>query len=411
MKKICILSVTGIALSAAAYGGSFQLNLQGLRQIAMGGSGVAMPWDAATIFYNPGGLSRLENVQAYGGVCLVSPTVRYVPDNSGTTYYDSKKHTSTPFALYVGGTLKKGSKWGVGLGIYTPFGSSLNWGNDWTGKYITQSISLESIFIQPTVSYKINKLISVGAGFVYGIGSMEIHKTLPLENENGTMGEAKLKGNAAGIGFNAGVQIQATDKLNFGVSYRSGVQMKVKKGNANFTVPASLATNFPNTNFSTQLPLPSVFTVGASYKATKNLTIQADMVLAGWKTYDSLKFDFAENTSALQDTHDPRLYKNTIAYRIGAHYDVSENFAAMIGGAYDPTPSDANYLSPDAVDANRISLSCGISYQPVSKLNIIAALNYTTTDAHHASYAPDNFNGTYQIKSLTPAIGISYSFN
>lgn len=411
MKRICILSLAGMVFSATAFGGSFQLNLQGLRQIAMGGSGVAMPWDASTIFYNPAGLSRLTSVQAYGGVCLVTPTVRYVPDNFGSTYYDTKKHTSTPSAVYVGGPLKKDSKWGVGLGIYTPFGSSLNWGNDWTGKYITQSISLESVFIQPTVSYKINDMIAVGAGFVYGIGSMEIHKALPVQDMSGNVGQAQLKGNASGIGFNAGVQIHASDKLNFGVSYRSGVNMKVKKGDATFTVPSSLSSSFPNTNFSTNLPLPSIFTVGASYKATKDLTIQADIVVAGWKTYDSLKFDFVDNTSALQDTRDPRLYKNTVAYRLGAHYQVSKTFAAMVGGAYDPTPSDAMYLSPDAVDANRVSLSCGVTYQPLSKLNIMAALNYTTTASHHASYSPDNFNGSYQIKSVTPAIGISYSFN
>jgi long-chain fatty acid transport protein len=411
MKKIFILSMTGLALSATAIGGSIQLNLQGLRQIAMGGSGVAMPWDAATIFYNPGGLSRLTGVQAYGGLCVVTPQVRYVPDNFGTTYYDAKKHTSTPFALYVGGPIKKDSKWGLGLGIYTPFGSSINWGKDWTGKYITQSIALESIFFQPTVGYRINKMISAGIGFVYGVGKVDIHKAIPVQDMSGNVGEAQLKGNASGIGFNVGVQVQATDKLNFGISYRSGVNMKVKKGDATFTVPASLTSNFPNTNFSTHLPLPAITTIGASYKATKALTLQADVVISGWKAYDSLKFDFEKNTTSLQDTRDPRLYKNTVAFRIGAHYQVAPNLAAMIGGAYDPTPSNASYLSPDAVDANRMSLSCGITYQAVPKLNIMAALNYTTTTSRHVSYTPANFNGSYQIKSVTPAIGISYSFN
>ena len=84
--------------------------------------------------------------------------------------------------------------------------------------------------------------------------------------------------------------------------------------------------------------------------------------------------------------------------------------AAMVGGAYDPTPSDPNYLSPDAVDANRLSLSCGVTLTPADKLHIMAALNYTTTTGYHASYMPANLNGTYQIKSLSPALGISFTF-
>ncbi|HTN46664.1 MAG TPA: outer membrane protein transport protein [Flavipsychrobacter sp.] len=411
MKKIFVLSFAGTTIAATAFGGSFQLNLQGMRQVAMGGSGVAMPWDASTIFYNPGGLARLTGIQAYGSVYLVSPTVRYVPDHAGQIYYETQKHTSTPFALYVGGPIKKDSRIGIGLGIYTPFGSSADWGDDWTGMYVTQSISLQSIFFQPTVSYRINDRISLGAGFIYGTGSVEIQKAVPVQDISGKSGKASLDGKASGIGFNAGVQIRATDDLNFGVSYRSGVRMKVKEGDATFTVPPSLVTNFPDTKFSTELPLPSIFTVGASYKATKRLTVQADVVFAGWKAYDSLKFDFEKNTSALTDTRDPRLYKNTVAIRLGANYQIGKMAEVMIGGAYDPTPSDAMYLSPDAVDANRVSLSCGIVLKPVKKLDIMAALNYTTTAAHKASYTPANMNGTYQIKSLIPALGISYSFN
>lgn len=410
MMKKTMLSIAGLALSAAAIGGSFQLNLQGVRQVAMGGSGVAMPWDASAIFYNPGGLSRISGIQAYGSGYIVSPKIRFVPDNAGHTYYETNTKTSTPFALYVGGTIKKDSKLGVGIGIYTPFGSSANWGDDWTGKYITQSISLKCVFIQPTVSYKIHDMISVGAGFVYGTGSVDITKAIPIQNTNGMDGQATLSGKASGIGFNLGVQAKLSDNFYAGISYRSAVKMKVKEGDATFVVPQSVATNFPNTDFSTELPLPSIITIGAAYKPTKDLTIQADVVVAGWKKYDSLKFDFVKNTAALQDTRDPRLYSNTVAFRIGGHYQINKMVAAMVGGAYDPTPSDPNYLSPDAVDANRLSLSCGVTLTPADKLHIMAALNYTTTTGYHASYMPANLNGTYQIKSLSPALGISFTF-
>jgi long-chain fatty acid transport protein len=209
------------------------------------------------------------------------------------------------------------------------------------------------------------------------------------------------------------VQLKATEQLQFGVSYRSKVKMKVSDGTALFSLPSSVAGNFPDggtTAFSTELPLPEILTLGVGYRVINNLTLQADVVVAGWKTYDSLIFDFNQNTPALNDSREPRLYNNTVAFRMGAHYKLREQVAVMAGGAYDPTPTRNHLLSPDAVDANRITLSCGATYQPVTRLTIMAALNYTTTPRREATYEPANLSGAYQVKSLLPAFGISYNF-
>jgi long-chain fatty acid transport protein len=410
MKKVCLLTASVLTASIGAMGGSFQLNLQGMRQTAMASSGVALPWDVSTIFFNPGGLSRLGGLQAYANVFVVSPKVKYVQTPTGNYTAETKAHVSTPFAVYVGGPVKKDSKLAIGLGIYTPFGSSANWGNDWTGRYITESISLSSIYMQPTVSYCINDRLSVGGGLVYGIGSVEIHKAIPIQDKQGQDGQAQLKGNAHGMGYNLGVQVKATDKLQLGIAYRSGVKMQVDKGDATFQVPASVAANFPNTDFSTQLPLPAIFTVGAGYKISEKLTVQGDVIWAGWHTYDSLRFDFKDNTAALKDTRDARAYKNTVAVRVGAHYAINKTVAVMAGAAYDPTPTQSNLLSPDAVDANRINLTCGASLQPTKKLTVLAALYYTTTAKRTVTYDPANFSGAYQIKSLVPGSAVSYNF-
>jgi long-chain fatty acid transport protein len=413
MKKICSLTACAALASSMAFGGSFQLNLQGIRQTAMGGTGVAWPWDASTVFFNPGGISRLNGLQAYGSVNFVTPHVKYVQTPTGGYSAETRSHTSFPFAVYVAGPVKKDSKIGIGVGIYTPFGSSAHWENDWTGRYVIQEITLQSIFIQPTVSYAINDMISVGAGFVYGIGSVKIDRAVPLQDLKGNDGHAKLDGNANGVGFNLGIQVKATEDLQFGLSYRSKVKMKVNDGDATFTVPVSVAGNFPNngvTSFKSELPLPEILTLGMGYRICKEFTLQADVVFAGWKTYDSLSFDFKDNTPALKDSHDPRDYKNTVAFRLGGHYRIGDNIAVMAGGAYDPTPTRDNLLSPDAVDGNRLTLSCGATYQPVKQLTIMAVLNYTTTPKRDVSYDPANLKGAYQIKSLLPGIGISYSF-
>ncbi len=410
MIRITALACAAMAISPSAWGGAFQLNLQGMRQVAMGGSGVAIPWDASTIFYNPGGLSRLEGIQVYANIFAAAPRVRYIETPSGNYKADVKPGVSVPFALYAGGPVKKGSRLSLGLGVYTPFGNHTDWGDDWRGRYIVQSAVFSSVFIQPTLSYRIDDVVSAGAGFVYGTGSMEIERGIPLQDAAGNDGQAVLKGNAQGVGFNAGVQVRATNKLQFGVAYRSGVRMKVKQGSASFSVPSSLAANFPNTFFTTEIPLPGVLTVGAGYKITKKLTVQGDVVFAQWKTYDSLKFDFKHTTEVLQGSSEPRDYKNTVAFRLGGHYHIAPAIAVMAGGAYDPSPAQDHLVAPDAVDADRMSLSCGVSYRPLPQLTVLAALNYTTTKKREAAYEPANFQGAYQIKTVIPGLAVSYDF-
>lgn len=410
MSKKQLLTTLLLLCSSLSFGAGYQLNLQGLRQLAMGGSGTAWPWDAATIFYNPGGLARLDKVQAYGSILFIIPNVAYAQTPTGSYTAASKSQVFVPFNVYVGGPLKKGSKWALGLGVYTPFGSGLNWGNDWTGRYLVESIKLQSIFVQPTISYRINDIISVGGGFVYAFGNLDLTQALPIQNENGIDGQAELKGNANGVGFNLGVQLKANDKLQFGLTYRSEVDMKLDNGNATFTVPASLASSFPNQNFSTQLPLPQVASIGVGYKATSKLTLQFDVNFVGWSSYDSLKFDFSNQTSQLQNNHTPRKYENTVAFRLGGCYDFNNKISAMVGAAWDPTPVRDGFVSPELPDANRTVLTCGIAYKPVSRLSILAAFEYTTSAKRDATYNFESFSGKYQTKGATPGIGITYDF-
>lgn len=410
MKKQVLLIGSLLLTSAAAFGAAFQLNLQGVRQLAMGGTGTAVPWDAATIFYNPGGLSALKNIQAYGSVQFLVPKSRYIESPTGTYIAESKDRTYTPFNLYVGGPLAYKSKFSLGVGVYTPFGTGIKWDDNWRGRYVIQDIQLQTIFIQPTLSYKINDIVSVGAGFVIGTGSLDLQKAVPLQNQNGEDGSAKLEGNALGFGYNVGVHLRANQYLQFGISYRSSVNMKVKRGYASFSVPSSLSSSFPYTAFKADLALPQVVSVGIGVRPTQRLTLQLDANYVGWSSYDSLVFDYENNTSALSDTRSPRRYKNTVILRLGGSYMINDKFTAMLGCAYDPTPVKDGYLSPDLPDNNHVMATGGLTFRPVKRLTIMGVLEYVFTPSRTGELAADNFGGKYQTKIINPGLGLTYDF-
>ncbi len=410
MTKRRLLTSLFLLPAAIAFSAGYQINVQGVRQVAMGGTGCGLAWDASTIFYNPGGLSDLNNWQAYGSVNLLFAQTRYAQVPTQGLTEDSKMGVYAPFNIYVGGPLAANNKIGVGLGIYTPFGSGLTWENSWSGRFVTQSINLKSVFFQPTVSYKVCDFFSIGGGFVYAMGGVDLKKGIPLQDENGINGQAHLKGNANGLGYNIGAQIRIDDQWQIGISYRSRVNMKVKNGTANFYVPSSLETNFPNTSFSTTLPLPSVTTIGIAFKATDEITLQADFNYLKWSAYKQLEFDYVDNTSVLTDTKSPRNYNDKMSFRLGGHYIFNDKFCLMAGAAYDPTPVADGYVSPDLPDANHWIMSGGLTYELNEKITFMGAIEYNTTVRRNAQYTPDNFNGTYQTKVVLPSFGMTYDF-
>ncbi len=412
MKKPLLLIGSVLLSSSIAFGAAFQLNLQGIRQLAMGGTGAAVPWDASTIFYNPAGLSDLGHVQAYASIQALTPRTRWIATPTGAPgdMADANNRTYTPFNVYVGGPIADKSRIGLGVAVYTPFGTGIKWDDNWAGRYSIQEIQLQSIFIQPTISYKVNDIISVGGGFVFATGNIDLRKAVPLQSQSGADGAAELKGNANGVGYNIGLHLNATDWLQFGITYRSGVNMKVNRGYATFTVPSSLSSQFPYTAFKSNVNLPRVVTIGWGFKPTRNLTIQADGNFVGWSSYDSLRFDYETNTASLQDVHTPRRYKNTFAIRLGAHYKINDRFAVMVGGAYDPSPVKDGYLSPELPDANHYTATGGITFKPMRRMTIMGVFEYVFTDKRTGVVMADNFGGQYQTKIINPGIGVSFDF-
>jgi long-chain fatty acid transport protein len=415
MKKYLLASSLLLASSVASFGGGFQLNLQGLRQLAMGGSGTAWPWDASTIFYNPGGLARLKNIQVYGSVMAIMPATAY--GNIRTQSSQSAvPQTFTPFSIYVGGPLQRDSKFALGLGIYTPFGSGVKWDDNWIGKYIIQSIDLQCVFFQPTISYRASELLSIGGGFIYAAGAIDLRKAMPVHSVNGPYdpnrdeGQAHLHSAANGVGFNLGLQFKLSESLQLGLTYRSQVNMNVSGGSANFTVPSALRDSFPNTTFDAQLPLPQVVSVGVGWRPIEALTLQFDLNYTGWSAYDTLRINFTKTTSSLENMRAPRQYKNVISPRIGATYKISRVVAVMGGFAYDPTPIKDGFVSPDLPDANRVIATCGLTIKPIPRFTIIAAFEAATSVKRTASYDHEGFSGTYKTSAAVPGIAFYYTF-
>lgn len=386
----------------------FQVNLQGQIQQGMGGAGTALMQDGASLFFNPGGASFVNGNSINMGI---TPTIARGAYLDANTNQISRTNSPVgkPFAAYGIFEIKDSSKLKIGLAIYTPFGSTVKWEDKWTGRFALTQLELKAIFIQPTISYKITKKLGLGVGFVYATGRVNLQKDIPIIDASGNYAHAELSGKANGYGFNAGIYFQPIEKISIGLTYRSKVEMAVNNGQATFNVPASVSTNFPNGSFKSKLPLPSVTTLGIGIKASSKLNFALDINYVGWKAYDTLSFDYENNTTSLIDTKSARMYKNTFAFRGGAQYKINSQFTARLGLAYGITPVQNGYVTPETPDANRVNYTAGIGYEINKHLKIDASFLFThlkRTDTNIET----NLSGTFKTNVIAPGISIGYKF-
>lgn len=389
------------------YAQGFQVNLNGQKQIGMGHTGTGLLQDAASISFNPGAVAMLPENFIQGGISPLLFKSAFQATGSNNTVFNKDK-VATPFNFYAAWG-PKSAPWKLGLGVYTPFGGLTDWGDNWQGKYVLQSLDLKAIFFQPTLSIKLADFLSIGGGFVYNHASVNLQRGIPLADENGNAGKATLTGSGKGYGWNAGIFIKTEIGMTVGVNYKSGVNTTINSGNAVFAVPGSLQANFPQPNtFKAGIPLPPTTSLGLGFYPSQKWTLAFDANLVGWSSYKALAFDYASNTPTLQDTYSPRNYNDAFALRGGAEYKSTEKLALRFGGGYASTPVSEGYVTPEVPDANRYYLTAGLGYKVGRHFDLDLSFEYEHLGARKSTNIESQLSGTYRSDVYIPGVSLSY---
>lgn len=303
MKKI-FLVLAAAAIASGAYAEGYQVNNMSAKQTGMGHVGTAMKLNSESIFFNPAATAyQTSKFDISAGFTGILSNVHYqslpTMDNnyvSGPVEKSDNK-LSTPLHVYF--NYKPIDRLSVGVGFFTPNGSSMKWADNWSGANVIQQINLKAYTVQPTVSYKIFERLSVGAGLMITWGNFDLSRSmLPIGRGNQTLtggltiaqqallgkaqqaeaaGEAaaaaqyktlagqagagaayfannltnssivsaKLEGDAdVAIGVNAGFLWDITDEWSVGMTWRSRMDMKVGKGHATLNYGSAEAQQY-----------------------------------------------------------------------------------------------------------------------------------------------------------------------
>ena len=396
-----------------AYAGGYRVSVQGQRALAMGHTGVAVVNSAELGFFNPAGLVYLENkLTISAGASAVFSDVAWQNEEFGQSA-STDNPVGTPFYFYAS---YKANDWlSVGLSVYTPYGSTVEWEDDWAGSHLVNNISLQAIYIQPVASVKISEQLSIGGGPIFVTGAVNFNRNLNRTLTDIEGNRANVTIDASGVnewGWSAGALYSPTEDFRIGVNYRSEITMNAEGGEADFeNIPNTPMAPFSDTTFDASLPLPAELTVGASYQMNEKWLFAFDFNRNFWGVYESLDIEFANGVVS----ENPRAYEDSNIWRFGLEYTATDKFTLRAGYYYDESPVQEGYFAPETPRNDSMGFTAGLSLDVTSSLAIDASFAYirfSEIDASYDHYMENGqavaFGGTYKSSAFIPGLGITY---
>lgn len=409
MKKI-LLSISLLS-GIFSYAGGFRVSLQGVRQLAQAHTS-AHTEDASVAFFNPAGISFIPaKLSIAAGGFGVMTKVNY-QNPSTLKSYETENPIGTPF--YVAAAYKATEDLSLGFSLTTPFGSTIKYADDFSGKEIVKRMELKAFFIQPMASVKLAPWVSFGASYIYAKGSVDWDRAVTQLNGTMNINDSEANGHGFGIGF----YFRPEDNFDISLAYRSAINMKADNGTLTLNTSNSI---FPllgldangQDSFKSVLPLAEEFTIGTTVRVTPNWSLSGDLNFTGWSKYDKLTLDFenapignqADNTISVN----PKNFKNTITARIGTEYKFNDLIAARLGYYYDESPYDDKNFIPEtpSFDYNVITGGLGFSLKNGFGVDVAAGYSVGKPRTFNNSYL--KFSGQAKSSALYVGLGVSYN--
>lgn len=386
---MAILLVT--AASAAAAG--FALYENSVKGLGTGFSGTAArAEDPSTIFFNPAGMTLLEGQQAQGAVHLIIPDITFTKEEatnvlgtplSGGEGGQGGVTSVAPNAYY---TNNPGNDWAFGIGVSVPFGLATKYNRTWVGRYHAVESEIITLNINPSVAYRVNKHLSLGAGFNaqyidallsqmvdYGLLASSENPLLPASLASNPNADIYSEVNADdwSYGYNLGLLYEFNETTRVGLSYRSEIQHELE-GDVAFEVPSTFLasvdpalataaeTSFTNQGARGDLDLPANAELSLFHRLGERWTLLADVQWIGWSSFDKLIIEFEDGSKSVTTEN----WEDTWRYGLGTTYDTAGAWTLRGGVTYDETPiPDAEHRTPRLPGEDRIWLALGAGYE------------------------------------------------
>lgn len=308
----------------------------------------------------------------------------------------------------------------IGLTNTAPFGLRSKPGGDtgfWAGQTYGRSATVRTVNIAPTVGYRINDWISIGAALQIQYAQVDLKQALGISAGANAL---QLRGDGWDLGYRLGVTLTPFKGTTIGLAYRSGFDQELR-GFGRLYIPALgnaaivEGLNTRTTPIKLTMPLPGSFVAGLSQVINDQWQVHLGLEWTNWGRFGTFPV-FNRLTGAqyaLPGVPPTPVnlrfnYKDSWFFSGGVEYNWNRDLTLRAGLAYELSAIDESNRSPLISDNDRLWLSAGLSYKISNRLNFDLGYTYIHVTKARFRYAPGDvrFTGVSVAGTADPRIHI-----
>ena len=353
---LAVAAMAQVAPSPAAAGGLLLYEF-GTAEVGLAAAGyAARAQDASTAFTNPAGMTRLEGTQVLAGGQLMWLNNRFsVGDGTSAGLGANDGGRAIGWNGFVPGagtfvTHRLSPDLWLGFSVAGNFGSVIDYDDAWVGRYRVQQATLLGVQFVPSIAYRVNDKLSIGAGLnaVYGIFDQKvaINNVLPSLAD----GRLELDDKTWGFGGNVGLLYDVAPGTRVGLTWTSQVDLDFDSsarfsglGPAISALLASRGLLDAGVGIGTKIPQQVMASVAS--RIDERWTVLGNV---GWQQWSK----FGQVEVGIDDTLNPVALTTSLPFQdtwhvaVGAQYRLSDPWTLNMGIAYDSGFQERGNVTP-----------------------------------------------------------------
>lgn len=367
--------IFGLALllltPCGAFAGGFQSVEQGTWDIGRATVGAASAADsAATVFYNPAGMTRFDQPQLVGGGMAVfvesefdlDPSTTFAGGDGGNSG-GNMTVPSGPFFVYP-----VNEDWAVGFSVTAPFVGALDYSATWAGRYFVDDIKLASYRAGPSVAYQVNDWLSLGASAFINYSRLDLTVAIPTMGADGRLKIDEADQWEPSFGLSALIDLREGTRL--GISYLSELDNDDMGGDIGLRLPGPLP-GF-NSSVDVELTLPQGVVGSLRQEVTDELVFFFDVGWADFSEFKSVQLDISGGNTIQLTTR----FQDIGIYGMAAEYELNPKWTLATGISYAGSPVKSRNRNVSLPFDRQVRYGAGVRYRWREDMTLALSYEY-----------------------------------
>ncbi|MCG2835791.1 outer membrane protein transport protein [Photobacterium sp. WH77] len=381
--------VTALAVAAAltslqAQSAGFQVaehSASGLGRAFAGEAAIAD--NAAVLARNPAASTMFKQRALSGGLSIVDPAIDVDSVNRDQKANDIAPPGFVPAGYYI---QPINDKLAFGLALFSNYGVTTDYDPSFHAGSSAGETSLITVNFNPSIAYRVNKQLSLGAGVSAIYGSAELNRFLgdlavAVPGADPSDKSVNMEGDTWGFGWNVGALFELNDNNRFGLSYRSQTDMDFE---GDFTDYTGRITGSPNNTVPGDLTvvLPAIAEFSGFHQLNNQWAVHYSVQWTQYSKFEELRatgdqcvpgYGGSAGLCLLKDEK----YDDTFRYAIGTTYNINTEWTVRGGYAFDEQAGKPTLSIPDT---DRNWFTAGATYNYNANLSFDAGIAYLIAD-------------------------------